>query len=150
MSKECKVEECSRPAKTKGFCGWCYRKYERGLYESDGSLSLEEAVKKTARDARKARRESTKLLREFKEKKEKIKKRLSHGTLRVLQERHEETRSTFHCPEFNICMSEAVCYGRIFISGKYRECNKCRVHENRMDFLKKFLDDQEATDERQN
>lgn len=147
MAKEkpkCKVSECSRPAKKAGFCGWCHKKYEKGVYNINGELTYNEAKKQLKKKQREARRIKKRAEQEWKERKEAIKSRLKRPMLKVLQQEHPETRDSMHCPVLKICICEASCYGRIYIHEKPKECKTCHVHDKRMGFLEEFINTQEA------
>ena len=144
--KECKVSNCDKPSKKAGFCGWCHRKYVKGILNHDGSLAYKEAKKQQAKARRDAKREAKKELDVWKSRKEDIKSRLTLPLLKVIQDEHPETRESFGCPVFSIQMSEVECYGRIYLRNRYKECAKCHIHDGRMGFLEEYLDKQEAKD----
>lgn len=136
---KCKVSDCSRPGKKEGFCGWCHRKYKKGLYDFDGTLSYKEAQKKALKEKREREKKKKSKLQIWKSRKKEIKSRLTIASLKVLQSENPESRVTFHCPTLEICITQAECYGRIYLSDKFKKCAKCHIHDEDMEKLEQFL-----------
>jgi hypothetical protein len=143
VKSKCKVIECKHTAKKSGFCGWCFRKFEKGIYADDGTLTYDASQKKIAQVRRAAKREEKEKLRIWTLRKEEIKSRLTVAHLKVLQVEHPEIRVGFHCRALSICMEEAACYNRIYLQNRYKECTRCHIHDDKMDFLEEFLSKQE-------
>lgn len=136
---KCKVSDCSRPAKKEGFCGWCHRRYLKGIYAFDGTLSYEEAQKKVKKEKREKEKKKKTKLQIWNNRKEEIKNRLTTPKLKIFQSEFPESRVTFHCPKLEICITQAECYGRIYLSEKFKKCNKCHIHDEHMEALEMFL-----------
>lgn len=116
----CKAYDCDKPSnkKKEGFCGWCFRKYQKGLLDSEGNR-----------------------LRTWDEVKVDISAKLNPEKLKAFGEANPDLQKTFGCEKLNIFVDPVVCMGRIFLSERpKKECKKCRLHDSKFPILEKFLD----------
>jgi hypothetical protein len=116
----CKVLDCKHSANQKkdGFCGWCYNRYQKGMLDEDGNRILS-----------------------WKERKERIRGKVEHRHLKVLQATDEDTTKNFVCTDIHITIEEVSCFRRIFVDKHVRSaCQKCHRHDQRFDFLENFVD----------
>lgn len=113
---KCLVGDCEWPAKTKGLCGWCLKKFKKGMLDEAGNK-----------------------IRSVEEKKASIKARLTRDNLKLYQVSDPESLKSFGCSKLQIFIEPASCYRRIFIEGSKKECRNCLVHKDRFDTLERFL-----------
>lgn len=140
--KECKVETCKKPAKKTGFCGWCYRKFEKGIYDTTGAMSYKASQKEKAKERRAFKREEKEKEIIWNKKKDSLKNKIKLSHLKVLQKTNPETRNLLQCRVLDICISEIECIARIYLNSnkdRHKECNQCHLHDSRIDFLEDFV-----------
>lgn len=139
MKSKCKVEDCSRPSIKDGFCGWCLKKHIVGKYDHFGALSLKEQIKLNQKISKQKNKEKKEKQAQIDLKKKDIKGRLTTGLLKVLQEDNADLKKTFYCNKLDFFSSEAVCFARMFIFEKPKECMKCNVHDLKLDGIIEVL-----------
>lgn len=144
MKIKCKVQECSRPSVKDGFCGWCHKKYLKGIYSISGELSLKAQAEASRKNMLKQKKDKKEKQKEIAEKKNKIKGRLSTNLLKVLQQEDSNTDKPFYCNALGFFTSNSVCFARMFIFQRHNECLKCQLHDDKLDALNKFLDSKEG------
>lgn len=116
--KVCKVEGCDKVSKKEGFCGWCFRKYQKGLLDIEGDK-----------------------VRTWDEVKADVSAKLDVDKLRAFGDENPEFQKTFGCEKLNIFVDPIVCLGRIFLADHpKKECKKCRLHDSKFPILEAFLD----------
>lgn len=116
--KTCIAHGCTKSPKKdkKGFCGWCFKNFEKGLYTEDG-------IK----------------IRSWKQIKSDISPRLDIPKLKGFALAHPEYTETFGCPTLQHFVDPIVCIGRQFIHDK-KKCKKCELHRDKIEDLEKYLD----------
>lgn len=116
--KTCIAHGCVRAPKKdkKGFCGWCFKKFEKGLY-------TEEGIK----------------IRSWKEIKADVSPRMTIEKLKGFAEAHPEYTITFGCPTLHHFVDPIVCIGRQFVHDK-KQCKKCELHRDKIEDLESYLD----------
>jgi hypothetical protein len=113
----CKGFGCSRAPKKKkkGFCGWCFKKYEKGFLTESGEQI------KSVRDRKKD-----------------VSEKLTSAKLRLFAEENPKYTETFGCPTLNHFVDPVVCLGRLFLQDK-KQCRRCEIHKDLAKELEEFL-----------
>lgn len=116
----CQAYNCDKPSnpKKEGMCGWCYRKYQKGLLDAFGNK-----------------------VRTWDEVKADVSAKLDTTKLKLFGETHPEYQATFGCDKLNLFIDPIACMNRIFLTERpKKECKKCRVHDEKIPTLEAFLD----------
>jgi hypothetical protein len=133
QQEKCIGFECKRSSSIDKFCGFCYKKFKKGILKQNGELTFaaeSEKRKKQLKEEKKLKQLKIKILAE---KKSYLKEIITVAKLKTIQDL-PEYKATFSCPILQMQVCQANCINRMFLA-EYtkKECKKCSFHNEKYD-----------------
>lgn len=137
--KSC-ITGCGRKPRTDNFCGNCYTKFLKGHFLKNGTKHPDVIAKEKAIAIKREKKSHRENLKNKLKEKEFLKTNFTKDLLKVLQDSDTSVAAPKYCPHWDFWTSDAICYGRLFISKK-KDCEDCHDHDSKFSNLKTFIED---------